>query len=110
LARKSDHNTNKYLREIRKKKGLHALKTFVRGKKLSIGIQLLRKGDDYGEPAHKNGEVYFALKGHATLRIGKKNYRVSPGMAMYVPPKVLHRFYNVKKEFVFLFIFAGLDE
>ena len=110
MARKLSHDTNQYLKKIRKKKGLNAQSTFVRGKKLSIGIQLLRKGDDYGEPAHRNGEVYFALKGHAILRIGKKDFRVSPGMTMYVPPKVLHRFYGVKKEFVFLFIFAGLDE
>lgn len=110
MARKLAHDTNQYLKLIRKKRGLQALKTFVRSKKLSIGIQVLRKGDDYGEPAHKNGEVYFALKGHARLRTGKKDFKVSPGMAMYVPPKVIHRFYGVKKEFVFLFIFAGLDE
>jgi len=110
LVKKFSHDTNQYLKDIRKKKGLHSQKTFVRGKKLSIGIQMLRKGDNYGEPAHKNGEVYFAMKGTATLKIGKKNYKVSPGMAMYVPPKVVHRFYNIKKEFVFLFIFAGLDE
>lgn len=110
MARKLAHNTNQYLREIRKKKGLHAQKTFILGKKLSIGIQLLRKGDKYGEPAHKNGEVYYILKGNARLRIGKKHYKVSPGMAMYIPPKVVHDFYGVKKEFVFLFIFAGLDE
>lgn len=110
MARKFAHNTNQYYGEIRKKKGLNSQKTFIHGKKLSIGIQMLRKGDDYGEPAHKNGEVYFALKGYATLRIGKKNYKVLPGMAMYVPPKIVHKFYDVKKEFVFLFIFAGLDE
>ena len=81
---------------------------------------MLKKGDDYKEPVHKggkykepehkHGEVYFALKGYARLRIGKKDYRVSPGMAMFVPAGVPHEFYGVKKEFVFLFIFAGLDE
>ena len=84
--------------------------TFIRGKKLSIGIQILKKGEDYGEPAHKNGEVYHILKGCAKLSIGKKIFNVSPGMAMNIPPKVHHRFYGVKKELVFLFIFAGLDD
>ncbi len=71
---------------------------------------MLRKGDNYGEPAHKNGEVYYILKGNASLHIGNNDYKVSPGMAMYIPPKVIHKFYGFKKEFVFLFIFAGLDE
>jgi mannose-6-phosphate isomerase-like protein (cupin superfamily) len=110
LARKAAYNTNEYLKKIRKKKGLEKQHTFINDKKLSIGIQMLKKGDNYGEPAHRNGEVYFPLKGHARLRIGKKEFRVSPGMAMYVPPKVKHEFYDIKKEFVFLFIFAGLDE
>ena len=110
LANKFSHDTNQYLEALRKRTGKEIFKTFVRGKKLSMGIQLLKKGEDYGEPAHKNGEIYYIVKGHATLKIGKKNYEVSPGMAMHVPPKVLHKFYNVKKELVFLFIFGGLDD
>ena len=110
MAGKFSHDTFQYLEDLRTKKGKEIFKTFVRGNKLSMGIQLLRKGDDYGEPAHKNGEVYYILKGHATLKIDKKNYEVSPGMAMNIPPKVHHRFYNVKKELVFLFIFGGLDD
>lgn len=109
LPRKSAYNTNEYLKKIRKKKGLEKQHTFISDKKLSIGIQMLRKGDKYGEPAHRNGEVYFALKGNAKLRIRKKEYKVSPGMAMYVPPMTKHEFYDIKKEFVFLFVFAGLD-
>lgn len=110
MSSKFSHDTIQYLENLKKKKGKELFKTFVRGNKLSMGIQLLRKGEDYGEPAHKNGEIYYIVKGHATLKIGKKNYAVSPGTAMHVPPKVLHRFYNVKKELVFLFIFGGLDD
>lgn len=109
MARKFSHDTSQYLRKIRPMKGPERSKTFIRGKKLSIGIQLMKKGDEYGEPAHHNGEVYFILKGNARLRIGKKEFKVSQGMAMYVPAKVRHKFYDVRKEFVFLFIFAGLD-
>lgn len=111
MVKKSlSHDTNQYLKQIRKKKGEDALKTFIRSKKISMGIQILRKGEDYGEPAHENAEVYFALKGRAKLRIGKKIYNVSPGMAMYVPQRVSHKFYGVRNEFVFLFIFAGYDD
>ena len=110
MASKFSHDTNQYLEDLKKKTGNEVFKTFVRGEKLSMGIQILRKGDDYGEPAHKNGEVYYIVKGNATLKIGKKNYDVSSGMAMHIPPKVHHRFYNVKKELVFLFIFGGLDD
>ncbi len=111
MARRYDYNTNSYLRKIRKKKGLDSQQTFIREKRqISMGIQLLRKGDDYGEPAHRNSEIYFVLKGNARLKIGRRDFAVSPGMAMFVPPRVAHRFYGVKKEFVFLFIFSGLDE
>ena len=85
-------------------------KTFIQGKKLSMGIQILKKGEVYGEPAHKNGEVYHILKGNAKLKIGRKTYNVKPGMAMHVPSKVKHDFFDVRNELVFMYIFAGLDE
>ncbi len=110
MVRKLAHDTTQYQKKIITKKAEDRFHTFIRGKKLSMGIQILRQGEDYGEPAHENGEVYFILKGHANLRIGKKVYKVSPGMAMHVPPKVIHSFYDVKKELVFLFIFAGYDD
>ena len=108
---KAVHDITKYekkLRTLKKKKEI--TKTFIRGKKLSIGIQILKKGEVYGEPAHKNGEVYHILKGKAKLKIGKKIYNVKPGMAMHVPPKVIHDFFDVEKELVFMYIFAGLDD
>lgn len=111
MARRYDYDTNAYLKKIRKKKGLNSQHTFIREKRqISMGIQLLRKGDKYGEPKHRNSEIYFVLKGHARIKMGKKDFSVSPGMAVFVPPKVPHEFYGVKKEFVFLFIFSGLDE
>ena len=109
LVKKFEHDTNQYLKTIRAK-SKNRLQTFIRGEKLSIGIQLLKKGEDYGEPHHHNDEVYFILKGHANLHIGEKDFKVSPGMAFFVPRKIIHRFYNVRKELVFLFIFSGEDE
>jgi mannose-6-phosphate isomerase-like protein (cupin superfamily) len=79
-------------------------------KRLYMGIQRIKKGQGYeDEPSHKNAEVYIILKGHASLSIRKKIYRVSPGMAIYVPAGYKHKFFNAKDEFVFLFTFAGED-
>jgi mannose-6-phosphate isomerase-like protein (cupin superfamily) len=79
-------------------------------KKLYMGIQRIKKGQGYeDEPSHKNAEVYIILKGHALLSIRKKVYKVSPGMAIYVPAGYSHKFYQAKDEFVFLFTFAGED-
>lgn len=115
------HNTQQYIKQIRPKKGLKKQLTFLyvksnpikkgtKGKtKLAIGIQMLKKGDEYGEPRHRNGEVYFVLKGQAKLSIGKQVVKASPGTALLVPAGKPHRFYDVKEEFVFLFIFAGVD-
>ena len=111
MAKKFAHDLKEYEKKLRtSKKTKEIYHTFVRGEKLSMGLQILRKGEDYGEPAHKNGEVYHILKGKAKLSIGKKIFNVSPGMAMNIPPKVHHRFYDVQKELVFLFIFGGLDD
>ena len=111
MAKKLAHDLKEYEKKLRSSKKTHEIyHTFIRGKKLSMGIQILKKGEDYGEPAHKNGEVYHILKGRAKLSIGKKVYDVKPGMAMNIPPKVVHNFYNVKKELVFMFIFGGLDD
>jgi len=109
MIKKLDHDTNKYLKKIRGKSS-NRFQAFVRSEKLSMGIQLLKKGEDYGEPHHHNDEVYFILKGHARLHIGGKDFKASPGMAFFVPRKIIHRFYDVKNELVFLFIFAGKDD
>jgi mannose-6-phosphate isomerase-like protein (cupin superfamily) len=109
MVKKLEHDTNKYLKTIRSK-SKNRLETFIRGKKLSIGIQLLKKGEDYGDPHHHNDEVYFILKGHAHLHVGGNDFKVSPGMAFFVPHQTIHRFYNVSKELVFLFIFGGEDD
>ncbi len=111
MAKKLAHDLKEYEKKLRTSKKTHEVfHTFIRSNKLSIGIQILKKGEDYGEPAHKNGEVYHILKGRAKLKIGRKVYDVKPGMAMNIPPRVIHNFYDVKKELVFLFIFAGLDD
>lgn len=111
MAKKLAHDVKSYEKKLRTLKKDHEIfHTFVRGDKLSMGIQILKKGENYGEPAHKNGEIYYILKGKAKLSIGKKIFNVSPGMAMNIPPKVIHNFYDVKKELVFLFTFGGRDE
>ena len=111
MAKKLAHDLVEYEKKLRtSKKTREIFHTFIRSEKLSMGIQILKKGENYGEPAHKNGEVYHILKGRAKLSIGKKVYDVKPGMAMNIPPKVVHNFYDVKRELVFLFIFAGYDD
>lgn len=110
-----DFDFNKTLREIRLTKGEH-VRAFIRDKKLSVGIQLLKKGEKYGEPAHPSGEVYYILKGNARMRVYSKNkksfkdFRAIPGKAIFVPSRAIHNFENVTKDLVFLFIFPGLDD
>ena len=112
----SDHDFNKTLKEIRNTKGGEHVRAFIRDKRLSVGIQILKKGEKYGEPAHPRGEVYYIIRGNARMRVYSKNkksfkdFKATPGKAIFVPSRAIHNFENVTKDLVFLFIFPGMDD
>jgi mannose-6-phosphate isomerase-like protein (cupin superfamily) len=84
VQRKLDFNTRTILQGLARKKkpDFH---TFIRDGRLSVGVQLLKPDQDYGENAHKHDEVYYIIKGDDNLQLGKKVFRVSPGKIFLCP-------------------------
>lgn len=108
---KKPYDTNKYLRKMKKYKTKTPFHIIRRDKKLSVGIQLIKRHGKYDhEENHEHDEIYYILKGEGHLKIGKKKpIPLSEGMAYFVPYKTPHTFYSGNKDLVFLFIFNGED-
>jgi len=43
---------------------------------------------------HDEWEIILQLEGDATAKIGNKDFKISPGTVMVIPPKVIHRNYS----------------
>ena len=63
-------------------------------------------GTDLQEP-HRQDELYFIARGHATLRIGDQRFDAAVGDAFFVAAGVEHRFEVFSDDFVTWVVFYG---
>lgn len=90
-----------------------AFYTFMRGKKVSVGVQVLTPHQRYGEADHDHHEVYYVVEGEGTFQLGKgvnkRVFEVYPGKIFRCPSGIYHEF-KASKTIVIVFIFQGIDE
>lgn len=68
-------------------------------KRISLGVAELDPGEAHLEHYHRDEEmVYFVLRGSGKIYLDRAEHVVSPGSAVYIPPKVLHRLVNTGKD------------
>jgi len=66
---------------------------FARAKKYVGKILVIKKGHRLSLQYHKlKHESLLVLRGRLSLRLGRKNRIVGPGVAFTIPPKTVHRF------------------
>lgn len=87
---------------------------FLRVPSLSMGLYVLpAHGVDSQQP-HAEDEVYHVVSGRGTVRVGEEEREVGPGVTVYVPAGVEHRFQGIREELRLLVFFApaetGLSE
>ena len=103
-------DTRDILRKLGSKKetGFH---TFIKQKNLSIGMQLLKPGQKYGDQHHNHDEIYYIVQGDGYIQLGKnaKKLKVRSGMIFACPHGVEHTFSGNKKNIIILYIFRGED-
>jgi mannose-6-phosphate isomerase-like protein (cupin superfamily) len=73
---------------------------------LSVGLYLLPAGGTDGQSPHHEDEVYFAVRGRATLRVGTEDHPVQPGTLLFVPARAVHFFHDISEELVLVVFWA----
>jgi mannose-6-phosphate isomerase-like protein (cupin superfamily) len=79
---------------------------FLRVPALSCGIYRLAAGAQDQQTAHDEDEVYFVLKGRASMLVGGEEKALGPGTILYIPADSEHRFVEIEEDLSLLVFFG----
>lgn len=54
------------------------------------GIAEMVEGDTFSLHSHPQSEIYFGLEGWVDVQINSQNFRLSPGVALFIPGTSIH--------------------
>ena len=94
------------VRNQREKAGRPFLQ-FLNVPTMRMGLYALPAGGDDKQTPHEDDEVYYVLKGHATLRVESQEFPVEPGSMVFVPAHTVHKFHSISEPFETLVFFAA---
>jgi mannose-6-phosphate isomerase-like protein (cupin superfamily) len=78
----------------------------LRSDLLSVGLYTLAAGATDGQSPHNEDEVYYTVRGRATLRVGAEDHRVEPGTLLFVPALAPHHFHSISEELILVVFWA----
>jgi mannose-6-phosphate isomerase-like protein (cupin superfamily) len=78
----------------------------LRSELLSVGVYLLPAGGSDKQTPHREDEVYYAVRGSATLQVAGVDHPVKPGTLLFVPAGVVHFFHDIIEELVLVVFWA----
>jgi mannose-6-phosphate isomerase-like protein (cupin superfamily) len=73
---------------------------------MSVGFYALPAGGTDPQSPHREDEVYYVIRGRATVRIAGRDRSVEPGATIFVAKGVEHRFHSVQEPLELLVVFA----
>lgn len=82
---------------------------FLRVPALSAGVYVLPAGGTDPQKPHKEDEVYYVVRGTATMRVGSEQQPVKAGSVIFVAAEVEHRFFDIREELEVLVFFAPAE-
>jgi mannose-6-phosphate isomerase-like protein (cupin superfamily) len=82
----------------------------LRSDLLSVGLYTLPAGGKDDQTPHAEDEVYYTVRGHATIRVGERDHPVRPGTLLYVPAGAEHYFHDIYEELVLVVFWAPPEE
>ncbi len=82
---------------------------FLRVPAMSAGVYTLAAGAADGQQPHTEDEVYYIVRGRATIRVGDEDRPVEPGTLVYVAAGVEHRFHTITEDLTTLVLFAPAE-
>ena len=82
---------------------------FLRVPDLSMGLYVLKAGDQDAQHPHQQDEVYTVLRGKGKIRVGSQDRDVQAGSIVYVPKQAEHRFHAIVEDLQILVFFAPAE-
>jgi mannose-6-phosphate isomerase-like protein (cupin superfamily) len=82
---------------------------FLRKPSLSLGLYVLAAGSDDPQKPHTEDEVYYVVRGRATIRVGDEDRLVEAGSVVFVAAQVPHRFHSIEENLELLVVFAPAE-
>jgi len=82
---------------------------FIRVPLLSVGVYVLPAGGTDPQRPHREDEVYYVVRGRASMRVGSQEQVVKAGSVVFVPGTMEHRFFDISEELEVLVFFAPAE-
>jgi mannose-6-phosphate isomerase-like protein (cupin superfamily) len=82
---------------------------FLRHPSLSVGLYILAAGAVDTQEPHSEDEVYYIVRGSASITVGDESRAVAPGSLIFVPAQVEHRFHSISENLQILVFFAPAE-
>ncbi len=82
---------------------------FLRVPSLSMGLYVLPAGGVDRQKPHNEDEVYYVVRGRATINVAGEDQLVEPGSIIFVSAHVPHHFYTISEELAVLVFFAPAE-
>ena len=79
---------------------------FLRSDHLSAGVYCLAAGSADPQQPHTEDEIYYVIKGRASVRVNDEDRPVQEGSTIFVAKGVEHRFHSITEDLTILVIFA----
>jgi len=83
---------------------------FFRVPAMSLGIYVLRPGEEDLQTPHAEDEIYHVLAGEARFQCGDGDRPVREGDVIFVEARARHRFHSVTRELTLLVFFAPAED
>jgi mannose-6-phosphate isomerase-like protein (cupin superfamily) len=82
---------------------------FLRIPSMSAGVYTLPAGSIDLQKPHKEDEMYYVVRGRASMKVGLEDRAISAGSVIFVAANLEHRFYDIQEELVVLVFFAPAE-
>jgi mannose-6-phosphate isomerase-like protein (cupin superfamily) len=96
------------IRDRRSRAGEQYLE-FFRIPTMSAGFYALPTGGTDPQTPHREDEIYYVIRGRATLSIAGRDHPVGAGATIFVAKGVDHRFHSVTESLELLVVFAPAE-
>ena len=83
---------------------------FLRVPAMSAGVYVLPKGGADPQKPHREDEMYYVVRGRASMQTGSDHAEVRAGSIIFVEAELEHRFYDIEEELEVLVFFAPAEQ
>jgi mannose-6-phosphate isomerase-like protein (cupin superfamily) len=90
-----------------REKSARVVYNIMRVPSMRLLIYALAVGEEDKQTPHEEDEIYYVVKGNATLRVEDQEFPVEPGSILYVPAHAVHKFHSITEALETLVFFSA---